>query len=208
MDNLKLAAALDSIFGTQSDNELKETEAYLAKELDRRTSENRLAAYRPYAKQLEFHAAGANHRERILVAANQVGKTWGAGYELAMHVTGIYPDGWEGRRFDRPTRWIVGSESTELMRKGVQRILLGPPEDQSRWGTGSIPKAHLIETPRKAGVPDAVASISVRHISGGTSSIQMASYDQGRTKWQRGCSIVANLGLASNFGSHNTPNLG
>jgi phage terminase large subunit-like protein len=33
-------------------------------------------------------------------------------------------------------------------------------------------------------VPDAVATINVRHITGGISSVQLATYDQGRTKWQ------------------------
>ena len=44
-------------------------------ELTRRRTENKLAYYRPYPKQREFHAAGANHRERLLMAGNQTGKT-------------------------------------------------------------------------------------------------------------------------------------
>jgi phage terminase large subunit-like protein len=121
----------------------------------------------------------------MLMAANQVGKTWSAGFETAMHLTGRYPDWWKGKRFDRPVRWIAGSESAELTRKGVQRILLGPPEDESAWGTGAIPKDALAGTARRAGqVPNCVAVILAKHISGGTSSIQLQSYDQGRTKWQ------------------------
>jgi phage terminase large subunit-like protein len=154
------------------------------KEIERRSAVRRLDQYRPYARQLEFHAAGGRFRERILIAANQVGKTVAAGFEVAMHACGIYPSWWLGRRFDRPTRWIVGSESAELLRKGAQRILLGPPEDENQWGTGAIPQANLIAAPRRQGVPNAVASISVKHVSGGSSVLQMASYDQGRTKWQ------------------------
>ncbi len=119
-----------------------------------------------------------------MIAANQVGKTWAAGFEVAMHVTGLYPERWTGRLFDPPTRWIVGSESVELFRQGAQRILLGPPEDEAAWGTGAIPKALLLETPRRQGVPNAVASITVRHVTGETSVLQLTSYDQGRSKWQ------------------------
>jgi len=158
--------------------------AQLQKELERRAANCRLTDYRPYPKQREFHAAGAIYRERMLMAGNQLGKTLAAAYETAMHLTGQYAPWWDGKRFNRPVRWIAGSESSELTRKGVQRLLLGPPENENEWGTGSIPKDSLVDWSRKQGVPDAVASILVRHVSGGISSIQLQSYDQGRSKWQ------------------------
>lgn len=145
---------------------------------------NRLADYAPYPKQREFHAAGANHRERLLMASNQSGKTLAAAMEVAMHTTGQYPSWWKGYRFDRPTRGICGSESVELTKKGVQRLLLGNPETPEIWGTGAIPKDCIADTSPKPGVPNAVSSIAVKHVSGGLSIIMMASYDQGRTKWQ------------------------
>lgn len=110
--------------------------------------------------------------------------TWCAGFETAMHLTGRYPEDWDGKRFDGPVRWIAGSESTELTKKGVQRILLGAPENRADWGTGAIPKETLAGYAMRQGVPDAVASITVRHVSGGLSSCQLQSYDQGRSKWQ------------------------
>src|SRR5262245_9896377 len=70
---------------------------------ERRVVENKLAHYEPYPKQAAFHSAGALHRERLLMAANQSGKTLAGGMEVAMHATGRYPDWWKGRRFDRPT---------------------------------------------------------------------------------------------------------
>ncbi len=145
-------------------------------------AQNRLESYRPYPKQAEFHNSLA--RERMLMAGNQLGKTLSASFEVAMHLTGLYPDWFKGRRFDRPVRALAGSESAELTRKGIQRLLLGPPELEDQWGTGSIPKSHLAGWSRRAGVPDAVSTITVRHESGGVSSIQLATYDQGRTKWQ------------------------
>lgn len=151
---------------------------------DIRAKRNRLPTYKPYAKQVDFHSAGLEFRERLFMAGNQLGKTWAGAYEVAMHLTGRYPDWWTGRRFNYPTRWMVGSESAELTRKGVQRLLLGPPELKEEWGTGAIPHDCLRDTSPRQGVPDAVASAVVKHVSGEDSVIQFNSYDQGRTKWQ------------------------
>src|SRR5690606_27547622 len=61
----------------------------------RRRRRNRLALYRPYPRQAEFHAAGAQHRERLFLAGNQLGKTLAGAFEYAMHLTGRYPDWWQ-----------------------------------------------------------------------------------------------------------------
>ena len=110
--------------------------------------------------------------------------TYSGAAEVAFHATGKYPSWWTGYRFSRPIRAIVGSESAELTRKGVQRLLVGPPEKREEWGTGAIPKEDLANWSMKPGVPDAVSSITVKNVYGGESVIQFNSYDQGRTKWQ------------------------
>lgn len=144
----------------------------------------RLSRYRPYPKQAEFHAAGKRHRERLLRAANQVGKTLAGASELAMHLTGQYPDWWDGRRFDGPILALAGSESVELTRDGVQKLLIGPPTDESAWGTGTIPADTIVDTARRQGVADSLDTVIVKHVSGGTSTLLFKSYDQGRKKWQ------------------------
>jgi phage terminase large subunit-like protein len=151
---------------------------------DIRAKRNRLAAYAPYAKQREFHEAGAGFRERLFMAGNQLGKTWAGAFEMAMHLTGRYPSWWTGRRFNYAIRAMCGSESAELTKKGIQRLMLGPPEMREEWGTGAVPWDALKDTSLKQGVPDAVASIVVRHECGEDSVLQFNSYDQGRTKWQ------------------------
>jgi phage terminase large subunit-like protein len=166
-------------------NEDEKRELYdLLKLKNTRAKRNRLTAYRPYAKQREFHAGGVDYRERLFMAGNQLGKTWAGAFEVAMHLTGRYPSWWTGRKFPYAIRAMCGSESAELTRKGVQRLLLGPPEIREEWGTGAIPFDALRDTSMKAGVPDAVSSIVVRHECGEDSVIQFNSYDQGRTKWQ------------------------
>src|SRR3954469_1915723 len=67
--------------------------------MQRDPAEDRLAFYDPYPKQLAFHAPGATARERLLMAGNQLGKTLAGGFEVAMHMTGRYPDWWCGKRF-------------------------------------------------------------------------------------------------------------
>lgn len=158
--------------------------AKLLAEKQRRRRENRLTDYRPYARQMEFHAAGGRHRERLLMAGNQLGKTYCGASEVAMHLTGMYPGWWPGRRWDRPTRWWAGSKTGEVTRDGAQRYLVGEPKDETQWGTGMVPRAQLIDWGRRQGIADALDNLTVRHVTGGISTLGFKSYDQGRQKWQ------------------------
>jgi phage terminase large subunit-like protein len=163
---------------------LKSELVSLLEERKRRRDRRRLTEYRPYAKQREFHASGATHRERLLMAGNQLGKTYCGAAEVAMHLTGQYPDWWKGKRWDRPTRWWAGSKTGEVTRDGVQRLLVGEPKDESAWGTGMVPGDSLLDWSRRMGVADALDNITVKHVAGGTSTLGFKSYDQGRQKWQ------------------------
>jgi phage terminase large subunit-like protein len=154
----------------------------LYEQLNRHRKYNWLQWYEPVPKQKEFHDLGATHRQRMLMAANQVGKTLSAGAEVAMHLTGRYPEWWDGARWDRPTHWWASGVTSESTRDNPQRILLGR---ERNFGTGTIPYNALATKPSMArGVPDAVNSISVLHTSGGVSTLKFKSYDQGREKWQ------------------------
>lgn len=138
--------------------------------------------YKPYDKQLAFHTAGASHRERLLMAANQSGKTYGAGNEVAYHVTGMYPDWWQGYRFEKENRGWVSSVTAELTRDGAQRILLGPV---GKWGSGCIPKELILDIKRARGIPDAVETVLVRNLlSGEPSQIGFKAYSDGREAFQ------------------------
>jgi phage terminase large subunit-like protein len=158
--------------------------ADLLAEKQKRKARNKLAAYQPYSKQREFHAAGATYRERLLMAGNQLGKTYSGAAELSYHLTGRYPQDWQGKRYDRPVRFWAASKTGEVTRDGVQRLLVGEPKNESDWGTGFIPHADLKDWSRRQGVPDALDSVIVQHVSGGTSTLGFKSYDQGRQKFQ------------------------
>src|SRR4249920_1252556 len=147
--------------------------ATLEAEKTRRRTENRLNYYLPYPKQIDFHAAGAAFRERLLMAGNQLGKTLAGGFEAAMHATGRYPDWWKGKRFDRPViGWACGVTG-EVVRDTVQKILVGRSGEQ---GTGAIPKDAIAELVTARGTPDLLDSIKVNHLSGGYSIIGLKTY--------------------------------
>lgn len=147
-------------------------------------AENRLQSFRPYTRQKEFFEAGATYRERLLMAGNQLGKTVAGGAEVAFHVTGLYPDWWTGRRFNRPTRWWCASVTSDATRDNVQAKLVGPPEREADFGTGFIPKKRLLNFNRAIGTPNLLDNVTVRHVSGGISTIGFKAYSQGREKWQ------------------------
>src|SRR5690348_9016116 len=103
----------------------EQTKRHLDRVSAARASEDGIGRYAPYPKQAEFHAAGAHHRERLLLAGNQLGKTLAGAVEEAIHATGRYPPWWRGRRFDRPTHSWVAGVTGESTRDNVQRLLLG-----------------------------------------------------------------------------------
>lgn len=145
---------------------------------------NKLATFKPYLKQYEFYKRGATDRERLLMAANQVGKTFSGSYETAFHLTGRYPDWWPGHRFDRPINMWAGSDTGETTRDTVQTNLIGPPANEQEWGTAAIPANAIKSAKRRQGVADALDTVLVEHVSGGTSQLGFKSYDQKRQKWQ------------------------
>ena len=118
----------------------------------------------------------------MLRAGNQYGKTLCAGAEVAMHLTGEYPDWWPGHRFDRPiVCWVTG-ETGDAVRDNGQRIMLGEP---GRLGTGWIPKRCLTPVYGRAhGVSNLFDFMRIKHVSGGTSLLRTRYYEQGRKKWQ------------------------
>ncbi|MCH7805099.1 MAG: hypothetical protein IH937_13595 [Acidobacteria bacterium] len=135
-----------------------------------------------YPKQQLFFKAGKKHRERLFLAANRVGKTEGVGcYETTCHLTGIYPDWWEGKRFDHEVKvWACGDKFVPV-RDILNVKMLGLP---GQHGTGMIPGDLLVHTRPKSGVPDTTEIAYVRHVSGKNSILTFKSYDQRREAFQ------------------------
>lgn len=158
----------------------------LESEQRKRLSFRKLTEYKPYPKQLEFHAAGKLYRERLLMAGNQLGKTLSAGAETAMHVTGRYTDTWPGLVKTAPFHCWVSGVTGESTRDNPQRILYGP---LGAPGTGMIPKDAIKDVSPRRGLADALDTMVVRFggggdVQAGDTIIGFKSYDQGREKWQ------------------------
>ncbi|MGZ3770070.1 MAG: terminase large subunit domain-containing protein [Bdellovibrio sp.] len=163
----------------------------LLEEKERRKKTRKLYSYYPdegplrrelYVKHNQFFAAGAIFRERLMLAANRVGKTEGVGgYEMTLHLTGNYPPWWIGKRFDKPIKAWAAGDTGKTVREIIQFKLLGSFHEQ---GTGLIPKDLLVKTTPKQGVPEAIDMIYVKHASGGISQITLKSYDQKRISFQ------------------------
>lgn len=163
----------------------------LLEEQERRTSGRKIFNYfqdtgilrrELYPKHVNFFAEGKTKLERAAIAANRVGKTTMSAYETTLHLTGLYPDWWPGRRFNHPVEWWAASDTSETTRDILQLEFLGKID---HIGTGMIPKEYIIGDPsRRRGVADAVDTVRVKHKSGGESSLSFKSYDQGREKFQ------------------------
>lgn len=163
----------------------------LMQEIQRRSSRRKITTYYPdegplrrelYPKHIAFFAAGEKYRERLLLAANRVGKTEGVGgYEVTLHLTGQYPHWWTGRRFNRGTRWWAVGDTSQTVRDIIQYKLLGPP---GQTGTGLIPGDAILNTSAKAGVSGAIDTVTVAHVSGMDSHLTFKSYAEGRESFQ------------------------
>jgi phage terminase large subunit-like protein len=157
-----------------------------------RIKQNKIVQYYPedgplsrhnYPKHMAFFEAGTRFSERCIMAANRIGKSEGIGaYETTLHLTGRYPDWWKGKRFTKPILcWAAGTTGTTA-RDIVQYKLIGNPEE---YGTGLIPEKYIIKTtPKAGGVPNAVDTILVKHISGGISRCKIKSYAEGRKSFE------------------------
>jgi phage terminase large subunit-like protein len=132
-----------------------------------------------YAKHMQFFAAGAQHKERLFMAANRVGKTVAGAYETTCHLMGCYPSWWGGRRFAHPTDgWACGTNS-QTTRDVVQSVLLGKSP-----GQGMIPAAAIVRTTAGRGIAGSVETVWVRHVSGKHSTLGFKTYEQGRRSFE------------------------
>ena len=148
-----------------------------------------LPARHKYVKHLEFFKAGADYRERAAICANRIGKSLGmGGYETALHLTGEYPDWWEGRRFTRGIKAWAAGKTNDTTRDTIQEILFGEVETigARRFvsGTGLIPGKLIGPARWKQGVNDLIDTVKIRHKSGGWSKLGLKSYERGRGSFE------------------------
>ena len=101
---------------------------------------------------------------------------------MAMHLTGNYPDWYEGKRFDDKVGvYWIGGETAELVRDTCQKKLFGKANEV---GNGMIPRDAIVEIKNLSGVSGAIDYAIIKHKSGGNNIVKFKTYSMGREKWQ------------------------
>lgn len=147
--------------------------------------------YRPNTRQLAFHSLQA--AECMLRAGNQLGKTHAAAAQMTMDALSLYPEWYNGRRFEippaieRPFDFLgwAACDTSATTRAGVQTKLLGDIMQDGGLGTGLIPLDAIQGKPAMArGIADFVDSVTLRRENGGTAVIRFKTYEMGRKAFQ------------------------
>jgi phage terminase large subunit-like protein len=137
--------------------------------------------YEPHDKQREFHNLGKDANERIFLGGNRTGKSLCGIAEVSFHLTGNYPEWWQGYRFSKPISACAASISSADTREYLQYQYLGNPSANIQ---GFIHKSYILRATTKQGVAETIDTAYIRHVSGGVSKLRFKSYDQGREKFQ------------------------
>ena len=137
-----------------------------------------------YQKHVRFFAS--HERERLMIAANRIGKTQAGAFEPTAHLPGLYPHWWPGRRFTEPVSFWAGGDTSKTVRDIGQLEMMGP---MNAIGTGFIPRHQIEHFSRKPGVTDAIETVWVKHVeryhgAPGLSELGLKSYDQRREAFQ------------------------
>lgn len=129
--------------------------------------------YNPNEKQLAFHATGVLAKERAFFAGNRCGKSLCSSAEWSMHLTGNYPDWWNGYRYLKPVNiWVSGVTNAETY-QSLKKYYVGDLGIEGFIHSSLIirkePQKHLYY---------------IQHSSGGISKLRFKSYEQGAEAWQ------------------------
>jgi phage terminase large subunit-like protein len=137
--------------------------------------------YEPTPKQQAFHKAGLKASERLFLGGNRTGKTNAVCMEMAMHLTGNYPDWWMGYRFQRPINAISASLTLKDTRDILQKKLFVGDID------GSMPailhESYVLEKTHTT-IAGAWDTVKIRHVSGGVSELKFKAFQQGESSFQ------------------------
>lgn len=136
--------------------------------------------FEPYKWQKEMITATGKNQQIYVMAANRVGKTYGAAYLFSVLATGKYPDDWDGVRFppnQNITMWALGY-SSETLRDIVQTELVGVPNQNWKFSGGMIPR-DMIKDSVSSGYPRLAKTVYIKQHGGGTTKLSFKAYAQG-----------------------------
>ena len=115
-----------------------------------------------------------------VICGNQMGKSEIACAIAACHLTGYYPDWWEGKKYDRPVNlWIAGPDGRHN-RDVLQKRLFGTDNKKlnKELGTGMIPRESINMDSVVSVRSNDIESVKIKHKSGGESSLSFRAYTQ------------------------------
>lgn len=131
-----------------------------------------------YPWQRRFVGTTVKFDSSMLMASNQSGKSRSGCIIDAYHLTGEYPEDWEGLKFDFPPLcWLLGY-SGEKTRDLLQKKLFGRLKDGEFEG-GYIPADQIIDYISMSATSGACREVRVKHKEG-ISVCQFWSYSQGQ----------------------------
>lgn len=139
---------------------------------------HQLKYFRPFDHQRTFFKTGVSERRGIL-AANRIGKTVSTCFETAYHLTGLYPDWWEGHRFSGPITAMVAGEGWSQVALVLQNELLGTQDVKitENLGSGAIPRECIVTATMRNDGANCIG-VEIKHKSGGNSYLLFANYTQ------------------------------
>ncbi|MFW3388026.1 UNVERIFIED_CONTAM: terminase family protein, partial [Kocuria sp. CPCC 205274] len=153
---------------------------------------NRLEWFEPRQYQREYMNAGKDYNIRYLRAGNRTGKTYGAANEFAYHITGRYPDWWEGARIEGGghTFWAVGI-TLDSVATVIQKELFGTADIRTEdVGTGTIPKDAIERG--QGWQPDGsrLKSCMIRHKSGQLNTLRFYGSENVAVMMGAKCALI------------------
>jgi len=151
----------------------------IIEELKTRRQRSKFKYWNPWPKQRQV----MNLKSKVIVfmGGNRAGKSVSGAYWTTCHLTGLYPDWWEGVRYSTPVDWWCVGETVQTTRDVLQKELLGDIRKGS-IGEGMIPAELIVDYRKQPGSPDVIDTIYVQHVSGGISTCAFKTMDQGVTK--------------------------
>jgi len=145
-----------------------------------------------YPKHMDFIEEAKYHRLCGFVGANGTGKSLLGSYLTYLHMSGKYPENYQGFRFNQgPLKgWMASIEGKQI--RAVQEHLFGSAIE---LGTGIIPRAELLDdnghmqVTMLPGVSGCVGVCYIRHYNAagkfdGYSMLEFKTYEQGWKQFQ------------------------
>lgn len=122
-----------------------------------------------------------------ILASNRSGKSYSTTWALACHLTGIYPEDWEGFKYDVPiAAWMMTPTGENYVQDGgICEYLFGKPDAR---GTGWVPQECIDRVEMGMGAKGLIKKAYIKHVTGGISTVEYKSYEQGANMLQ-GASI-------------------